>query len=36
MRFSSTFFVLAWIGIVWPVAAADNLRVIEIWPGRVP
>jgi acetyl esterase/lipase len=36
MRFSSTLFLLAGLGIVWPVAAADAPQVLEIWPGKAP
>jgi len=36
MRPTSTFFLLTWMSLVWPVAAADNPRVIELWPGKVP
>jgi acetyl esterase/lipase len=36
MRFTLTFFLLAWMSLVWPVAAADNPVVIEVWPGKVP
>jgi acetyl esterase/lipase len=35
MRFAPTFFLLAWMSLVWP-AAADNPVVIEIWPGKIP
>ena len=36
MRFTSTVSLLAWLSLVWPVAAADNPMVIEVWPGTVP
>jgi len=36
MRFTSTFSLLAWMSLVWPVPAADNPMVIEVWPGTVP
>jgi acetyl esterase/lipase len=29
-------FLLACACIVWPVAAADNPQVLEIWPGKAP
>jgi hypothetical protein len=36
MRFASTFTLLAWICTAWPVVAADNPLVVELWPGTVP
>jgi len=36
MRFTSTVSLLAWLSLLWPVAAADNPMVIEVWPGTVP
>jgi acetyl esterase/lipase len=33
---ASLFFLLAWIGLAWSVAAVDGSRVIEIWPDKVP
>ncbi len=36
MRFTSTVSLVAWLSLLWPVAAADNPMVIEVWPGTVP
>jgi acetyl esterase/lipase len=34
MRFAST--VSLWMCAVWPVVAAENPLVVEIWPGKAP
>jgi acetyl esterase/lipase len=31
-----TFLLLAAMGIVWPLAAAEVPKTVEIWPGKVP
>ena len=36
MRFASRFALLAWVCTAWPVVAADNPLVVELWPGTVP
>ena len=36
MQIVSKLFLLAWLAIVSPVAAADTPQVIELWPGKVP
>jgi acetyl esterase/lipase len=37
MRTTPAFFLLAWISLAAPAAAADNPLVIEVWPpGKVP
>src|SRR5215813_184325 len=36
MKFSSTLFLLGWINLVWPLTAAQNPEVIEVWPEKAP
>ena len=36
MRQASAFFWITWLWVVWPVVAADNPLVVELWPGKVP
>ena len=36
LQFALRFALLAWVCTAWPVVAADNLLVVELWPGRVP
>jgi acetyl esterase/lipase len=35
-RSVATVFLIAWLGMVWPAAAADKPMVVELWPGKVP
>ena len=36
MRFASRFSLVTWLCAAWPVIAADNPLVVELWPGNVP
>src|SRR5207247_5859526 len=36
MKFASVFSNLVWVCAAWPMLAADNPLVFEIWPGKVP
>ena len=36
MRYTATFSLLAWMSLVWAVAAVDNPLVLEVWPDKAP
>jgi acetyl esterase/lipase len=36
MRLASGFSLVTWLCVAWPVIAADNPLVVELWPGQVP
>jgi acetyl esterase/lipase len=36
MRLAATVSLIACLGLVWPVARADDPLVVELWPGKVP
>ena len=36
MKPSAAVSLVAWICIAWPVAAADQPLVVELWPGKAP
>jgi acetyl esterase/lipase len=36
MRLASGFSLVTWLCVAWPVIAADNPLVVELWPGKVP
>ena len=36
MRFTSGLSVVTWLCLAWPLVAADNPLVVELWPGAVP
>ena len=36
MRFTSGLSVVTWLCLAWPLVAADNPLVVELWPGNVP
>lgn len=36
MRLASWFLLTAWLWVVWPVVAAEQPLVVELWPGKVP
>ena len=36
MRFAARFSLAAWFCAAWPVIAAADPLVVELWPGKVP
>jgi len=36
MQFQATFSLVAWFYVAWPVIAAANPLVVELWPDKVP
>ncbi|MHB0961132.1 MAG: alpha/beta hydrolase [Pirellulaceae bacterium] len=36
MRLTSGLSLVAWLCVAWPLVAADNPLVLELWPGAVP
>jgi acetyl esterase/lipase len=36
MRLGSISWLMMWMSLVWSVAAADQPKLIEIWPGKAP
>lgn len=36
MRFAMRYFLLTWFCAAWPLIAAANPLVVELWPGKVP
>ena len=36
MRLASGLSLVAWLCVAWPLVAADNPLVVELWPGTVP
>jgi acetyl esterase/lipase len=36
MRYTSAFCLVTWLCVAWPVVAAENPQVVELWPGKVP
>ena len=36
MRFVAMFSLITWFCAAWPVMAATNPLVVELWPGKAP